>query len=161
MTTQTPQIEKITEFLYQEADLLDQNDLGSWIDLYTDEGTYWMPVERDQVDPLNHISIFYDDKPMMQIRKHNLIHKRAPSKEIEIRSSHLIGNVKIKSYDEKTGLCTVTSNFQAIVYYGEQTLFAGTYQHDLLIKNGGIQIQQKKVVLINCDASHGTIISYI
>ena len=161
MSEVSPDLNEITEFLYNEADLLDQNDLENWINLYTDDGTYWMPVERDQEDPLNHISLFYDDKAMMQIRKHNLNHKRAPSKEIDIRSSHIIGNIRVVEFDKNTGNCTVKSNFQTALYYGTQTMFAGAYIHDLVRENDRYFIKQKKVVLINCDASHSTIITYI
>ena len=156
-----PDINELTSFLYHEADLLDQTNLKDWIDIFTEDGTYWMPVEVDQPDPLNHISLFYDDKAMMQIRRHNLDHARAPSKEVEVRSSHILGNIRIISFDSETGNCTVKSNFQAVVYYGTQTLFAGTYRHDLVWTGEKYLIQQKRVDLINCDASHGSIINYI
>ena len=161
MTNNSPSLDEITNFLYHEADLLDQNNLEEWINLYTEDGTYWMPVAIGQADPLNHISIFYDDKAMMQIRKHNLDHKRAPSKEIDFRSSHIIGNVRIINQDAQSGEYRVKSNFQSIVYYGTQTLFAGTCHHDLVKQQDTYLIRQKKVELINCDASHSTIISYI
>ncbi len=41
---------KIEEFLYDEAALLDNPDLDAWMGLFTEDGTYWMPVEEDQVD---------------------------------------------------------------------------------------------------------------
>jgi|TARA_R110002096_G_scaffold433579_2_gene652560 3-phenylpropionate/cinnamic acid dioxygenase small subunit len=156
-----PDLAEMSEFLYDEADLLDQTNLKDWIDLFSEDGTYWMPVVVGQIDPLNHISIFYDDKAMMQIRRHNLKHANAPSKEIDVRSSHIIGNVRIISFDEENGNCQVKSNFQAVVYYGTQTMFAGTYTHDLVKSNDKYLIRQKRVDLINCDASHSSIINYI
>ena len=50
-------LSRIEQFLYDEADLLDRPDLDAWIDLYTEDGTYWMPVDEDQSDPINHISL--------------------------------------------------------------------------------------------------------
>ncbi|WP_165776897.1 aromatic-ring-hydroxylating dioxygenase subunit beta [Paremcibacter congregatus] len=156
-----PDVSELTSFLYHEADLLDQTNLREWIDLYSEEGTYWMPVTVDQADPLNHISIFYDDKAMMKIRMHNLGHARAPSKENPVRSSHIIGNVRLVDFDKKTGNCVVKSNFQAVVYQTSQTLFAGSCTHDLVWAGDKYLIRQKRVDLINCDASHSTIINYI
>lgn len=156
-----PDVNELTCFLYHEADLLDQANLRQWIDLFSEDGTYWMPVEVDQPDPLNHISIFYDDKAMMKIRMHNLGHARAPSKEKPVRSSHILGNVRGVDFDAETGNCTVKSNFQAVVYYGTQTVFAGTATHKLIWNGEKYLIQQKRVDLINCDASHGSIINYI
>ena len=74
-------LESIEAFLYREASYLDQPDLESWIQLFTDDGTYWMPAMQDQPDPLNHISHFYDDRVLMEIRKRNFIHPRAASQE--------------------------------------------------------------------------------
>ncbi len=54
-------IKAIEQFLYREASLLDQPDLDSWMQLYTEDGTYWMPAAENQPDPLNHISHIYDD----------------------------------------------------------------------------------------------------
>lgn len=152
---------EIEEFLYHEADLLDRTDLKNWIDLFTEDGTYWMPVEPEQPDPLNHISIFYDDRAMMSIRYHNLSHAQAPSKEYPVRSSHILGNIKLVDGDAKSGACTVRSNFQAVVYYKEQTVFAGTCTHKLVRTGDSYLIHQKRVDLINCDASHSSIINYI
>ena len=33
--------ERIEEFLYREADLLDRPDLDSWMNLFAESGTYW------------------------------------------------------------------------------------------------------------------------
>ena len=38
------ELRKIEQFLYDEANLLDNPDLDSWIKLYSEDGTYWMPV---------------------------------------------------------------------------------------------------------------------
>ncbi len=37
-------IRDIEQLLYKEASLLDRPDLDSWLELYTEDGTYWMPV---------------------------------------------------------------------------------------------------------------------
>ena len=75
-----PAIRDIEELLYNEASFLDAADLDGWINLYTDDGTYWMPVLPDQQDPINHISLFYDDRVLMDIRRRNLSPPRAASK---------------------------------------------------------------------------------
>ena len=59
----------IESFLYQEADFLDRADLDGWFELYTKDASYWMPVSPEQTDPHNHISLFYDDHLMMEIRR--------------------------------------------------------------------------------------------
>ena len=155
-------IREIEQLLYEEASLLDRPDLDRWIELYTEDGTYWMPVIEDQQDPLNHVSIFYDDRVMMEIRRRNFVHPRAASKDYKVRSSHIISNIQVTELDDKSGNCTVTSNFHCYMYYRDkQTPYAGTYTHELVRDDKHYKIQHKRVDLINCDAALNTIIIYI
>ncbi|MDH5456748.1 MAG: aromatic-ring-hydroxylating dioxygenase subunit beta [Gammaproteobacteria bacterium] len=153
-------IRTIEEFLYEEASYLDRPDLDKWIELYTEDGTYWMPATEDQEDPVNHISLFYDDRVMMEIRRRNFVHPRAASKDYTVRCSHIISNVRIE--EESDGGLIVTSNFQCVMYYHDkQTLYAGRYRHELVDIDGQYKIRHKRVDLINCDGVHGSIIIYV
>lgn len=155
------ELKKIEQFLYDEASLLDNPDLDSWIKLYTEDGTYWMPVTEDQADPLNHVSIFYDDRVMMEVRRRNFVHPRAASKDHKIRSSHIIGNVRLQG-SNANGDLVVTSNFQALVFYrNEQRAFGGRYEHHLVKDGEGFKIRHKKVSLINCDAPQKSLTIYL
>ena len=158
------ELRAIEQFLYQEASFLDRSDLDGWIALYTDDGTYWMPVTPEQEDPINHISLFYDDRTIMEIRRRNITHPRAASKELPIRCSHIIGNVQVldNTAEQAQGELTVTSNFHCVIYAAdEQTLFAGTYTHVLVRTESDFKIRSKRVDLINCDAALGAILTYI
>jgi len=153
---------ELERFLYLEASYLDRPDLDSWVDLYTDDGTYWMPATPDQEDPHNHISLFYDDRVIMEVRRRNFVHPAAASKDYEIRASHIISNIQVTGMDEETGDCTVTSNFQCWLYYNDkQTPYAGTYTHELVGDESSYKIKSKRVDIINCDAALNTIIIYI
>ena len=155
-------LRRVEDFLYLEAAFLDRPDLDRWIELYTEDGTYWMPAVEDQPDPLNHLSLMYDDRVMMEIRRRNFVHPRAASKDYTVRCSHLIGNVRVLELDADSGDCTVTSNFHcAYWYWNEQTLYAGTFRHELVMTDDGFRIRHKRVDLINADAVHGAIILYL
>ena len=123
---------------------------------YTDGA--WVPVRV--VVGTDNISLFYDDRVLMEVRRRNLKHPRAPSKDYPIRCSHIISNVRVVQ-EEETG-CTVRSNFQCVGYYNnKQTLYAGRYTHELVRQDGALRIRSKRVDLINCDAVLNTIIIYI
>jgi len=155
-------IREIEQFLYHEASFLDRPDLDSWIDLYTADGTYWMPAIPDQEDPENHISLFYDDRVLMEVRRRNFVHPAAASKDYAVRASHIISNVQVTDLEKETGNCTVTSNFQCFLYYRDrQTPYAGTYTHELVRAGESYKIKSKRVDIINCDAALNTIIVYI
>lgn len=156
------EIREIEQLLYREASLLDNPDLDNWMQLYTEDGTYWMPAAEDQEDPDFHLSHIYDDHVMMEIRRRNFKHPRAASKDYKIRSSHIISNIQVTEMDQATGNCTVTSNFHVLVYYlDEQTMFGGTYRHELVRTGDGYKIRHKRVDLINCEAAHKSIVIYL
>lgn len=162
VVTSNEQIREIEQLLYKEASFLDRPDLDSWIDLYTEDGTYWMPAIPDQQDPHNHISLFYDDRVLMEVRRRNFVHPAAASKEYTVRASHIISNIQVQDSDDKTGFCTVTSNFHCYLYYRDrQTPYAGTYTHELIREGDSYKIRSKRVDIINCDAALNTIIIYI
>lgn len=162
VVTSNEAIREIEQLLYLEASYLDRPDLDRWLELYTEDGTYWMPAIEDQEDPLNHISLFYDDRVMMEVRRRNFVHPRAASKDYKVRCSHIISNIRITESDEASGSCTVKSNFHCLMYYhNKQTTFGGTYTHELARVDSEYRIQHKRVDLINCDAVHNTIIIYI
>jgi len=152
---------EIETFLYQEADLLDAGDLASWRDLFAEEGTYWMPVAPDQDDPLGHISIIYEDRMMMAVRAENFGHRLAASMQYPVRCSHILGNIRLLDSSVDGNEITVRSNFQAVMYYREQRTFAGKYTHKLRRIGSDWKILQKRVDLINCDAEHKSIVTYL
>ncbi len=154
-------IRKIENFLYREASLLDNPNLDEWINLYTPDGTYWMPAIEDQQDPVNHISHMYDDRVMMEIRRRNFVHPRASSKDSRVRCSHIIGNVQPAGTSDK-GDTIVTSNFQVVIWYREeQRFYAGTYEHHLADNGDDFLIRHKKVMLINPEATQRSMIIYL
>ncbi|MFT4581381.1 MAG: 3-phenylpropionate/cinnamic acid dioxygenase small subunit [Gammaproteobacteria bacterium] len=154
-------LEQIERLLYDEADCLDRADLDSWFELYSDDSDYWMPVDPDQTNPHNHISLFYDNRLMMEIRRRNFGHAFAASMEYTVRCSHIISNIRLVEHDDASGDCQVTSNFQAVIYYKELHLYAGKYTHHLVLIEGQYRIQHKRVDLINCDAEHGNLVIYL
>ncbi|MCD6075143.1 MAG: Ring hydroxylating beta subunit, partial [Rhodospirillales bacterium] len=39
--------ESVTEFYTREADLLDHRELDSWLDLFAEDATYLVPLQRN------------------------------------------------------------------------------------------------------------------
>ena len=68
---------QVAHFLAFEAYLLDHGQFDPWLDLYTDDAVYWVPLEANQKDPINTHSLIYDDKRLMQIRIRQQGHPRA------------------------------------------------------------------------------------
>jgi benzoate/toluate 1,2-dioxygenase beta subunit len=57
------------EFLYREARLADEARYAEWLDLWTDDGVYWVPATTDPgADPDRHLSHIYDNRARLDTR---------------------------------------------------------------------------------------------
>lgn len=144
---------EVERFLIEEAALLDRGAYESWINLFTADGWYWVPVSPAQTDPFDHISLFFENKTLMRMRAERLQHPRAHGVAAPIRTSRVLGNVLIHGRDGSD--IVVRSRFHmAEAQDGRQRIFAGTYIHRLAATDDGLRIRVKRVDLVNADAPH-------
>ena len=67
-----PDIRDVERTLYREASLLDKADIEGWLEMYTEDGTYWMPV----TGPYYFISRYYGPNSKMNGKTvHDIIFK--------------------------------------------------------------------------------------
>ncbi len=53
---------QIEDFIYREARLMDEHRYDDWLALWTDDAVYWVPSNNDELDPMQSVSIIYDDR---------------------------------------------------------------------------------------------------
>ncbi|HYM30514.1 MAG TPA: aromatic-ring-hydroxylating dioxygenase subunit beta [Candidatus Cybelea sp.] len=157
---QLPDVGEIERFLSEEARMLDEGRYDEWLGLFTDDGIYWVPLEPGQTDPINHVSLFYEDRLLREMRVKRLRHPRAFSLEPPLRTARLVGNVMVDAGEG--GEIIVRSTFHMMESRrDEQRMFGGTYTHRLVAAGGGLRIKLKRVDLINCDAVHEALQTFI
>ena len=88
-------LREVERLLYREAALLDDRAWQEWLALYTEDCFYWVPSTTGQADPVNTISLFAENRMMMEMRIIRISHPRAFSQEFPTRMSHVVGNVTI------------------------------------------------------------------
>jgi hypothetical protein len=84
---------EVEQFLYLQAELLDDKQWQAWIDLFAADGTYWMPVAPEQTEWESSPSIFIEDKLLMEIRKGRVSHPNAWSQAPQWETNHLVSHV--------------------------------------------------------------------
>ena len=141
-------------FLIQEARLLDERRFREWMELFAEDGTYWVPAAPDQASPFDQASLFYDDRELMKTRVERLEHPRIHVQTPPSRTAHLVGNVLLEQADEAKGEYVVGSTVIMVEHRDEvQRLFAGRQRHRLRRDDAGLRIVEKRVDLINCDCA--------
>jgi 3-phenylpropionate/cinnamic acid dioxygenase small subunit len=138
-------------FVRDEARLLDEGRFEEWMALFTPDGWYWVPVTPDQPDFLNHVSLFYDDRPMMQARVLRLRHPANQANIPPARAVRIVGSVRLEDGAAKDRWRLSSKLIMVEARRGEKRLFAGDVEHELRLVEGRLRIGSKKVVLVDCD----------
>ena len=138
-------------FLLHEARLLDEGKFDDWLALFTADARYWVPSEPNQENPLETVSLIYDDRQLLETRVRRLASPRIYSQEPRSRTSRIVANVSVED-DADAASTLVRSKFVLIEFRrNEQRLFGGTCFHRLTVAGGDIKIAWKRVDLVNCD----------
>ena len=140
---------KVEQFLYHEARLLDTGQLEAWLDLFTDDATYWVPLEREQDNPLEASSIIHDDRTLLDLRVKQARHPRAHARQPPARTVHQVGNVVVEDGKDEI---RVHSTLQVIEFRNEkQRVHGALVEHRLRKVDGGYKIAHKRVDLVNSE----------
>jgi len=142
---------RVEQFLFYQAELLDTKCWQAYIDLFADEGVYWMPARPEQTEWLDSASIFAEDKQLMSVRMGRITHPNAWSQAPLWETNHVLGNVVIEELAETR--IRVRSRFQVQELRRDQLRsLAGVYRHTLLRRGEDFKIELQRVDLMNAQA---------
>ncbi len=142
---------KVEEFLYHEARLLDTQRYEEWLELFTDDATYWVPLEQNQKDPFETSSIIHDDRTLLELRVKQARHPRAHARLPLARTVHQVSN--IMTLNEDSSAAHVASTLTLVEWRQEkQRVWGALVEHRLRRVNGGFRIAHKRVDLVNSEA---------
>jgi len=137
-------------FLFHEARLLDTQRFEEWLELFTDDATYWVPLEHGQKDPYETSSIIHDDRTLLELRVKQLRHPRAHARQPLARTVHQVGNVLIK--DHSPSHIVVASTLTLVEYRNEkQRVYGALVEHRLRPNADTFRIAHKRVDLVNSE----------
>ena len=144
---------EVEQLLYLQAELLDGKHWQAWMDLFADDGVYWMPVAPEQTEWLSSPSIFIEDKLMMEIRNGRVSHPNAWSQAAQWETNHLVSHVAIESADGDE--VRVRSRFHMMELRRDAIRhFGGSYRHTLVRgSDGRLRIRLQRVDLFNGQAA--------
>ncbi len=147
------QLAQLQEFIEHEAELLDEQRFDEWLELFADDGFYWVPARPGQESPLTHVSLFYDDKPTLKIRVERLKHPKIHSQTPRSKTVRVLSNFRMVPVADGSSEHCVTSKFVMLEDRPgvERRLFGGRYIHRIRAAADGLRIVSKRVDLTNCD----------
>jgi benzoate/toluate 1,2-dioxygenase subunit beta len=142
--------QKVENFLYREARLMDEHAYDEWLALWTDDALYWVPCNEDDIDPERHVSIVYENRARLEDRIARLKSGAAYAQDPKSRLSRIVSNVEIEDKNEVEVMVHSTFNVTTL-RRGRMDIFAGRAVHKLRPEGDSFKIAYKKVLLINND----------
>ena len=88
-------VRDVEQFLYREARYADESDYDSWEQLWTDDALYWVPAGNDSVDPMESMSVVYDNRNRIATRLKQLRTGRRYAQAPQSNLRRLISNVEL------------------------------------------------------------------
>jgi len=143
---------EVEQLLYRQAELLDGKHWQEWMDLFADDGIYWMPALPEQVEWEGSPSIFAEDKLLMEIRKGRVTHPNAWSQAPLWETNHIVSHVALESVEGNR--IVVRSRFHMMELRRDNIRhFGGRYHHTLVrADDGQLKIRLQRVDLFNAQA---------
>jgi 3-phenylpropionate/cinnamic acid dioxygenase small subunit len=153
--------EDIEAFLYQEAELLDERRYEAWLDLFTDDAHYFMPMRRNvpHDEPEREftragvdVNWFDEGKDTLTRRVRQILTGVHWAEEPPSRTCHMISNVQVLATDPADPTPTaVTVRSRFLVYRNRvetETDFLVGRREDVLRRvDGGWKIARRRIVL--------------
>jgi p-cumate 2,3-dioxygenase beta subunit len=144
----------VEDFLYREAELLDDWRLDDWLELYAADCRYYVPAtDLPDGDPRVTLGLIDDDRTRLKGRVDRLKSAKAYREFPWSRVTRLITNVRVQDDGR------VASAFAAYRYRkGDEQVLVGRYEHQLVEQDGELKIALKRIVL-SAEAlrPHGTL----
>ena len=138
----------IEDFLFAEADLLDEWRLPEWLELFTEDAIYYVPSTDVAPDSSPDKNLFYvaDDRFRLSERVKRLMKRTAHAEFPHSRTRHLVSNVRIRTRSEAE--LEVGSSF--ITYRtkdGITDTYFGSNRYRIVVENGRLRIREKRCLL--------------
>lgn len=151
---------EVEDFFYAEADMLDERDYDAWLELFTEDILYWMPMRKNvsfenrdkEITAEDDLAWFHDDKETLSKRVLQLQTGIHWADEPISRVSHLITNIRlaeqISSLEEGEKM-TVKCRF--LVYRNrletETDFLVGRREDTVIRTDGALKITRRKIIL--------------
>lgn len=135
----------VERFLYQEARLLDDGNFAQWVDLFTEDGLYWVPSGQD--GPAEQaVALIYDNTHRLRERLTRMGSRAFWAQQPPTHTTRLVGNVLIEPSDGPE-LAVECRFILTLLRRHRQALLSGAAHYRLQPVGDSFRIRQKVVTL--------------
>ncbi len=146
-------VHEATMLLTREARLIDEGRFNTWLEMFSDDCLYWVPVVAGGGDPRREVSHAFDDRRRLTDRVYWLRTGLAYSQIPASRTRRLISNVDVLDLTSEVRLVrshAVVHEFRA----GVTKVYPAWYAHTLVRDGDGWRIKVKRTNLLDSEQYH-------
>jgi 3-phenylpropionate/cinnamic acid dioxygenase small subunit len=144
------------EFLYREAQLLDERRWDEWVELYAEDAVFWVPAWKSEDEPTSSPDtelslIYYEGRSNLADRVWRARSNLSVASTPLHRTAHAITNVLLEP-PSAPDRALVKSSWATHMFNPRrktQHVFFGLAEHALRLEGGVWRIARKKVLLLN------------
>jgi 3-phenylpropionate/cinnamic acid dioxygenase small subunit len=144
----TELITQVSAFLWQEADMLDHAEYAQWLESWTADGLYIVPIDPQETDFANTLNYAYDDAGMREKRVARLGSGESISTSPLPRTVREVSRFRILSNDGSNVTVRCAQNLRE---FRKDVLkhYTADVSFELVRSGGSFLIRRKIVRLIN------------
>ncbi len=152
-------LNEVTAFLSTEADMLDNKEYESWLQLWAEDGLYIVPVDHSVTDYKHSLNVAYDDAEMRTLRVNRLTSGEAVSTTDAKKTVRTLSRFRVLADEDdvvtvRCAYCLFEDNKNGI------RQFPANLQFRLVRDGSSFKILEKVVKIMKSD-QHLTTISYL
>ena len=150
MTSNTELLNKVAEFIWYEADLLDHKEYQDWLGLWSAAGLYIVPTDIHETDYLNTLNLALDDADMRRMRVARLESGESVSADAAGNTVRMVSRIRLLEAGEELVIarCAMTLNE---LRHGKLITYPADMEYHLLQVEGGFRIERKVVRLLHAE----------
>lgn len=143
-------LQEVTAFIWQEGDMLDHGEYEGWLKMWTEKGTYIIPIDPKETDFENTLNYAYDDHHMRELRVQRLTGGESISTSPQPRTVRMQSRFRVLADD---GAQVTVRCAQNIREFRKESLkfYSADLTYELIRSEGSFKIQRKVISLINSD----------
>ena len=142
-------LNEVTAFIWAEADMLDHSEYQEWLNLWSEQGKYIIPIDPTLTDYENNLNYAYDDHHMRKLRVQRLENGEAISTAPKANTVRSVSRVRVIQEQDNEIVLRCAQNLREFHKENLKHYTADVTYHLVRQAEGGLKISRKVINLVN------------
>ena len=142
-------LNEVTAFIWAEADMLDHSEYQEWLNLWSEQGKYIIPIDPTLTDYENNLNYAYDDHHMRKLRVQRLENGEAISTAPKANTVRSVSRVRVIQDQDNEIVLRCAQNLREFRKENLKHYTADVTYHLVRQTEGGLKISRKVINLVN------------